>query len=138
AELVSAAADPSGPVCLLLLARSAGEWWERLQALLRPSMRVESSPLALPPLEDSVAGRRSAYAEAVEDLAAGLTRMPDRGAHDWPAIAARCTPPDLSDPPYGSILTLQLQALTDLLSGAAGTAGSGPGPADVLLEHEQL
>ncbi len=139
-RLVAAASDPNRPVRLLLLARSPAEWWSDLRAQWRftPGPPLE---LALAALEDTPHGRQQAYLEAVQDLAGALPRLPTQIGIDWTTRAARSlATPDLAAPAFGSILTIQLLALTGLLNGD-DPAGGNSDPAaleDVLLEHEQL
>ena len=131
----------------MLLARSAGEWRQQLPSELRYRL---ASPVVLPPLEDTAEGRRDAYQDAVRDLAAALARLPGRADIDWKARARRLAPPDLSAGAYATILTIELQALTDLLTAEdsePGETDDHPGAGrstepeeleDVLLDHEQL
>ncbi|MGO9899059.1 MAG: tetratricopeptide repeat protein [Solirubrobacteraceae bacterium] len=148
-ELVGAAADPSAPVRVLLLARSTGEWWQQLLSELR--FRVSfAPPVFLSPLEDAVEARRDAYRDALDDLASALARLPGRADTDWQARARNLKAPDLSAIAYATILTIQLRALTELLTAGGDESGEAvershgdgfPRPEeleDVLLEHEQL
>ena len=140
-ELVAALTDAAGPVRLLLLARSGGEWWQQLRPELRYRLQI-GPPIVLAPVEESTEGRGAAYREAVSDLSAALGRLPQTANIDWSATARELSLPDLSSPAYSSILTIHLQALIDLLS-ADGSNGAGGGTRpealeDVLLEHEQL
>jgi hypothetical protein len=70
---------------VLLLARSAGSWWQSLQ---------ESSPAAeallggaavtlLPVLDADLGGRRNAYWQAAKALAAALLDLPGHLQADW-------------------------------------------------------
>ena len=139
-RLVAAAADPERAVRLLLLARSPAEWWTNLRAQWRSTLG-QPLELTLPALEDTESGRQLAYSEAVQDLASALPRLTAQGGMDWTALAARPpSAPDLSASAFASVLTIQLLALTGLLSdGDTTTATSDPSALeDVLLEHEQL
>jgi tetratricopeptide (TPR) repeat protein len=124
------------PVRLLLLARSPGEWWPRLRRQ-HPDALANSRTIPLPPLEDTAAGRRAAFGQAVEDLAAGLTRVDPTVA--WPEVAAHLSQPDLTSPQFSSVLTVHMAALTGLLQAGPRpvTAKTGDRPEDVLLAHEQ-
>jgi len=140
-RLVTAADDPDRPVRpLLLLARSPGEWWSDLRATCRPSI-AQPLELALSALEDTRTGRQEAYSEAVQDLASALPRLPSYAGIDWTTQAARPQwTPDLTVPASGSVLTIQLLALTGLLNGD-DTAAASRDPADLedlLLESEEL
>jgi hypothetical protein len=105
-ELVEASADPSERVRLLLLARSAGEWWQQLRRELRYRAHITPAPIVLEPLEDTPEGRRDAYDDAVTDLAAPVGRLSDRADTDWPVRARALEPPDLSNDAYATILTI--------------------------------
>lgn len=120
---------------ILLIARSAGEWWARL----RDDLAYDASELTrdglvveLAELESSVEGRKATFSEAVADLAA---------AFPGPAIEPNLVQPpnDLSHRRYGSVLTLQLAALVSLLqAGPSALALPHDLPAEgVLLEHER-
>ncbi|MFG3055526.1 tetratricopeptide repeat protein [Kitasatospora sp. NPDC048239] len=134
----------------LLLARTAGDWWENLQsATSRAEDLLDGSPVtALGPLEPEAGqSRMQAYREAVDGYARHLPRIGDWRDHDWPALADR-----LGDRPLGAAglagaLTLHMTALADLLDAATGTSGNigdtgGAGPTaaeveDRLLVHER-
>ena len=146
-ELVDAAADPSERVRVLLLARSAGEWWQQLLRQVRSRLRL-TPPVVLAPLEDTAAGRRDAYRDALRDLAGALVQLPGQAATDWQARAHTLRRSDLSASAYAAILTIHLQALTDLLNTddepgetvdhVDGNGHSRPEELeDLLLEHEQ-
>ncbi|SEG54017.1 WD domain-containing protein, G-beta repeat-containing protein [Thermomonospora echinospora] len=87
---------------LLLLARTPGHWWGRLQARHGPT----SLHLHLPDLENGLAGRERAFREALTDMADALGLAPPS-----PVRAV----PDLSDPAYGNALALHTAALETLL-----------------------
>ena len=67
----------AAPVRVLLLARSSGEWWERVKTAT-PGVRELTSDAVvdLQPLEISRDGRRRAFAEAAAHLALGLAGIP--------------------------------------------------------------
>jgi hypothetical protein len=126
----------STPVRLLLLARSAGEWWPQLRRQ-HPDALATSLTVELAPLEDTVAGRQAAFSQAVEDLAGGLTDV-DPGVA-WPQVAAQLSPPELTSPRFNSVLTVHMAALTGLLQAGPHpiVASAGGRPEEVLLDHEQ-
>ena len=66
---------PQSRVRLLLLARSAGDWWKDLSRELRALCNL-MDPYPLPPVDDSIQRRKAAYDDAVRDLAAGSSRSP--------------------------------------------------------------
>lgn len=139
-RLVTDAGDPDRPVRLLLLARSPAEWWSDLRAQWRSALGPPLE-LALPALEDTLTGRQQAYSEAVQDLTRALPRLSAQAGVNWATRADRVpSAPDLAVPAFGSVLTIQLLALTALLNGDDTAAASGDPEAleDVLLEHEQL
>jgi len=135
------------PFKLLLLARTAGSWWEELPALSGTAEILlhdgEPEKMCLPVLEPGKEGRRTAYLEAVDALARALPRVPGQEAHDWAGIAAGLTDPAAERLGNGSALTLHMTALADLLD-TADPPGPDPGPArqsadgveDRLLIHE--
>ena len=136
-QLARVAVDATRPVRLLLLARSAGEWWRQLRSELRRTVGT-AWQVALTSLEDSLAGRQQAYTEAVADLAAELPRLRQWRDIDWAARAQNLDVPDLTATAFGSVLTLHLHALTALLT-AEDSARRPPNPDDLeelLLEHE--
>jgi len=130
-----------GAVRVLLIARSAGEWWQHLPASASAyvSMLSGATVVQLDALADDPVARRDAYRAALTDLAHGLRRLPDYSGADWDAIAAALVVPDLADSRLGSPLTLQVSALTDLLAALPGTQPSRPGLVveALLLQHEQ-
>jgi hypothetical protein len=109
-ELLYASRDPSQRVRVLLLVRSAGEWWQQLLGELRSRVRL-ASPVHLTALEDATEGRRDAYRDALEDLACALARLPDQAGTDWqaririvkaPSLSAGRVHDDLDDPAAGA------------------------------------
>jgi hypothetical protein len=120
----------AGPVRLLLLARSAGDWWAdfgrsspRRRSIVDGVIQTE-----LPPLDDTLQGRQQAYQDAVAAFARQLGR-------DRPLIFA----PALADPAYGLVLNVHMAALAAVLEAATGdgqTDRSGD-PVARVLDHEQ-
>lgn len=136
-QLVEAAAKHGGRTALrlLLIARSAGDWWEELA--LQPSHLVRTILRAarvepLLPLEDEPEGRADAFAEAVEDLSARISRLRPGRAVARPEI---WPPGYLTQERYGSPLTLQMEALASLLE--PDRSAGGRNAADVILDHEE-
>lgn len=131
----------AAPVRLLLLARSSGEWWERVKTAT-PGFRelTVDAVVDLQPLEVSRDGRRRAFVEAVRDLAFGLAAIPQFRDSDWRSIAEEIQlPEDLDDARYEAVLAIHMTALATLLQG--GMTAAQPGAEglveDVLLDHEQ-
>ena len=144
----------SAPLRLLLLARTAGDWWTDLQASDGHTAELlDAAPTCrLDELDPEPADRHDAYRQAVTEYAAALRHLPGRHHHDWPAIAARlaaAAAAQTSWPGPATALTVHITALADLLDTAdPATARAAPGdgrltPAgpgrveDRLLAHER-
>ncbi|BCY12233.1 hypothetical protein L3i22_073210 [Actinoplanes sp. L3-i22] len=130
--------DGTRPLRVLLLARTAGDWWR----LLRTDPAAErlldgASVVELPVLDEDPAGRADAYRQAIQDLAGTLPHVPGYAVHNWASVAARLTaePHDAG----GEALTVQTTALADLLDAMwPGPAADGRKTAeDRVLAHEQ-
>ncbi|MGH3623848.1 MAG: tetratricopeptide repeat protein [Sciscionella sp.] len=144
------AEHPGGtPVRVLLLARTAGDWWSNLPAADRTVEYLLDGAVAvpLPVLDPDPTVRRDAYRHAVTDLARGLAGLPDH-QHDWTAIIARLTAAGrLTGDHQGdaggpvSALTVQMNALADLLDTATPPESAGQPPVesveDRVLVHER-
>lgn len=120
---------------VLLIARSAGEWWARVRDDLANDVAELASDglvVELAELENSVEGREATFREAVADLSAAFP-----GSAIDPNLVQ--PPNDLGHRRYGSVLTLQLAALVSLLqAGPSALALPHDLPAEgVLLEHER-
>lgn len=133
------------PFKLLLLARTAGAWWDDLvgSSQTAEALLEQARTEPLPVLEDTEDGRRAAYREAVDALARALPAVPGQEGHDWPAIAAGLPDPEGTHLGDGVALTLHMTALADLLDTAdppeqdlLAAPGSGPGPAPVSSREE--
>ena len=134
------------PLRMLLLARTAGDWWDGLQATNQHAEALlDGTPVvALPEWEPGPDGRAAAYRQAVTDLARGLAGLPGHRDRDWPAIAAEVTATVVTGAAgwdrSASALTAQMTALADLLDTAdhsPGTATIAPAAVeDRLLRHE--
>ncbi|KOV38174.1 hypothetical protein ADK60_02540, partial [Streptomyces sp. XY431] len=126
--LVDAAAEHPGtsPFKLLLLARTAGDWWQQARAGSRQAEELLAAARTrrLTPLEEDPDRRAGHYRDAAHALATALTIVPDTAGHDWTVAAAALTPPRqlARDSAYGNALTLHMTALADLLD----TARTGP------------
>ncbi|MEQ4714885.1 trypsin-like peptidase domain-containing protein [Nonomuraea sp. B19D2] len=132
-----------GPaVRILLLARTAGEWWTQLRTG-HPDLEAALSGTVvhtLQPLEPDEGGRRAAFGDALRDLAGHLERIPGFGGHAWASAATAIDPPAwLRADARASILTIQMAALVELLQSGdhpVEVAGSDT-VEDVLLNHER-
>ncbi|MGW2651905.1 tetratricopeptide repeat protein [Streptomyces sp. NPDC001393] len=120
--LLELAADHGGATALkvLLLARTAGDWWISAQAASRTTAELlDGTPVvALPALEPDVADRPRAYRRAVDAFAAALPGVRGHSGHNWPALAAALPIPELTRAGMDNALTLQMTALVDLLDAA--------------------
>ena len=131
------------PVRLLLLARSAGAWWDGLLELLPPD---SAQLLRLPSLLVEMPLRRKAFATAVDSFCVALAGLPETSTDTvertgWPGVAAlvKRAADDLSDGRLANVLTLHTRALADVLAvvfGAPGAAVSAA-PDDHLVAHER-
>ncbi|HMH53619.1 MAG TPA: glycosyltransferase family 4 protein, partial [Candidatus Acidoferrum sp.] len=132
AALVEAAfGSPDRRVRIVLLARDAGEWWDRLATDYPNCERIfagtaSSGPYPLPPLHGEAADRDGAYVVALEAFATRLD-ISNVTAH----AQAR---PDLSADHFGSPLYVQMAALLALRGERSATAS---GLTDGLLRHEE-
>ncbi|MGV9601651.1 tetratricopeptide repeat protein, partial [Streptosporangium sandarakinum] len=142
--------DGASPVKVLLLARTAGSWW---QALLETSREAElllegAVVLPLPVLEPDTASRAGAYRQAAAAFADALAALPGWQGHPWARLAATLPGPARREG-MGNALTLHMTALADLLDRTApapdepGTPGGDEGAEgaegveDRLLVHER-
>ncbi|MFG2697232.1 tetratricopeptide repeat protein, partial [Kitasatospora sp. NPDC048407] len=123
AALVDAAAEHPGtnPFKLLLLARTAGDWWQQARTGSRRAEEILATARTrrLTALEDDPERRPGHYRDAAHALALALPTVPGTVGHDWSAAAATLQPPRrLGDGAYGNALTLHMTALADLLDTA--------------------
>ncbi|MFD4830653.1 trypsin-like peptidase domain-containing protein [Streptomyces uncialis] len=113
------------PVRLLLTARGLGQntggWWDQLRTRTRETraLTYDAVHRELPPVAEQT-DRNTHFRNALTDLAKHLPQaLPAtlrKATGDW-APQIRLVPPrDVSGPHYGSPLTLQMTALTDLLA----------------------
>ena len=113
-------AQAGNRVRILLLARAAGDWWDRLpdeHADLEPFLtgRAVSGPYRMPPVAPDTGGRAALFSEAQHAFAEALGRTPRPGV------------PDLSAAHFGQVLFIHLSALAVL-------ADQRPETADGLLD----
>ncbi|MCX4695684.1 tetratricopeptide repeat protein [Streptomyces sp. NBC_01408] len=153
--LEAAVRAPGASFRILLLARTADDWWPEFQDRARLEELYGAPGMFLSPLEPQPADRADAYRQAVDALALALPRVSGQQDHDWPTLAA-CVTGGPSPGPYADrfqgpgmemALTLHMTALADLLdaardaaasSGAVG-AGAGTGALEErLLSHERV
>ena len=133
--------DGDMPLRLLLLARSAGEWWNALQASDPHAEAIldGSRVSVLTELEPERAGRATAYRQAVTDLSRALAGLPGYAHQDWPGVAERVSADVAGLDQPASALTLQMTALANLLDAAAPSCAAARPVAveDRLLSHER-
>ncbi|MGW6941633.1 tetratricopeptide repeat protein [Streptomyces xanthophaeus] len=145
AGLAEAAAEHGGgtPFKILLLARTAGDWWSRAQTFTSTMQDyLESTAVvALPPLDPDPPDRVKSYWAAVQAFAAALPQVQGYEHHDWPVLATALPTPRLARDGLDNALTLLMTALADLLDRAeapeaATTAVPHHGAEKRLLGHE--
>ncbi|HKZ55991.1 MAG TPA: toll/interleukin-1 receptor domain-containing protein [Anaerolineales bacterium] len=118
--------DAGQPVRLILLARTAADWWRELLASryeYQELLGSSAEPVAVPPLTPDLPARQRVFDAAVTAMAQVL------GTKGPPA-----SPPDLSRETFGRVLFLHMAALAFVLGERLET------PADLLdliLEHER-
>ncbi|MFE7560181.1 tetratricopeptide repeat protein [Kitasatospora sp. NPDC057500] len=146
--LVDAAAEhpETSPFKLLLLARTAGDWWRQARTGSRPAEELLATARTrrLEPLEERPELRAAHYSDAARALALALPAVPGMAGHDWTAVATALQPPHRLDrnDAYGNALTLHMTALANLLDTAHTEPSDPTGDDDVqdvedrLLGHE--
>ncbi|MGW3353732.1 tetratricopeptide repeat protein [Nonomuraea rubra] len=106
------------PLKLLLLARTAGPWWNGAKAA-SPQSEVlldGTSVTALPVLDDTSPGRAAGYRDAARAFAVELDQLrPDRS---WAELAADLPAPPAARIGSGNALSVHMLALADLLDTA--------------------
>ena len=125
-SMVQSPPDRGQTVRVLLLARDAAEWWDRLpskDSLCEPFLNgyATSGPVRLPAMHEAVADRNSAYQRAVHAFAEKL------------GVATPRVVPDLEAEHFGRPLYLQMAALLALHGERPTTA---EGLTKALLNHE--
>jgi len=142
AAVLAAAARHKGgtPFKVLLLARTAGDWWTSVQAdTATAGELLDGVPVAeLEALEpDPGASRAQAFEQAVRGYAQYLPRVRGWQHHDWTALARSLPLPPMDRPGMESALTLHMTALVDLLDSAAPSIASADAvDADATQEVE--
>ena len=139
ADLVRLAGRPRAAIRMLLLARSAGDWWETLRVSSYELSEVLASAKIedLADLADIAEERNAIFGRAVYDLAAGLDELPGGWPHRQPDLVRL---PDLGGHRHASPLAIQMTALAALLEDVAvrtiNTDRDRRSAEDVILEHE--
>ncbi|MFC8350988.1 tetratricopeptide repeat protein, partial [Streptomyces sp. NPDC057280] len=158
--LLEAAARHSGstPCKMLLIARTAGDWWQQLQShtSLAEDLLDNAPTISLSPLEPEASeSPTDAYHQALRAYAAQLPRVDGLRQYDWPAIAAHL---NVRTPHPGraatsdsqnvqTALTVHMTALADLLDATprpltrtpdqSASHGNDRTVEDRLLKHEE-
>ncbi|MFG1919802.1 SAV_2336 N-terminal domain-related protein [Micromonospora sp. NPDC048898] len=133
-ELTRAAAQGTRPLRLLLLARSAGDWWQELRRTDPLSREGTVQQLQAP----WAAGRarQAALRDALTDLAARLDA--NSGTDHWRRHAASMSLPSADDDHYSAPVTLHLAALRLLVrTGAERSSVSVPEVVAALVAQER-
>ncbi|MET9454488.1 hypothetical protein ABZY05_05270, partial [Streptomyces canus] len=134
-------------VKVLLLARTAGDWWQDLQAkTLAAEELLDGTPVThLDALASKSGNRLDGYREAADSFAGQLPFVQGWQHHDWPALAHRVvqsiSAAAIDREGMGTALTLHMTALADLLDATQpADVVTSPRPAtgveDRLLRHE--
>ncbi|MFI6036382.1 trypsin-like peptidase domain-containing protein [Streptomyces sp. NPDC051315] len=121
------------PVRIVLIARSAGEWWEQLPGATRHSAGVLSGArtVELHDVATTPATRNRMYRKAVRALARALPTLGEAAEYDgvdWSAVALEVLDRPPAHGANGSALNLQMRALLDLLTAADARAGADRTP----------
>ncbi|WP_147304375.1 tetratricopeptide repeat-containing serine protease family protein [Streptomyces sp. M7] len=135
-------------VKVLLLARTAGDWWQTLQDKTPAAEELlDGTPVThLGALESKSGNRLDGYREAADSFAGHLPFVQGWHHHDWPALAHQLTEnisaAAINREGMSTALTLHMTALADLLDTAQPphtTASPAPatGVEDRLLRHER-
>jgi tetratricopeptide (TPR) repeat protein len=128
---IQPAEEDSPPLRILLLARSAGDWWDDLGS--RPGMRMTSRLLG--PLHREQEARAGGYEQALDAFAEALCKVDEYRHVDWGAVAQNLARHADTDE-TGRVLSLHAAALAALLQGGPTPVSDGP-VRDVLLGHER-
>lgn len=113
--LIRAARGTGTDVHLLLVARSAGEYWARLRQHMSGSQAAGVSVIRLSEWCPDVGSRAAAFHAAVWAFAQAMRVAPGVDAAAWPTLARTVSTPDLAAKRWSWPLNLHLEALTRLL-----------------------
>ncbi|WP_125736655.1 tetratricopeptide repeat protein [Amycolatopsis sp. WAC 04197] len=141
ADVLTQGVTPA-PVKVLLLARTAGAWWDHLPAE-RDALRdlVEAAYVAeLPVLDDTDDARRDSYRSALTAFSAAIPQIPRFDSAEWKTAAVILATQPTPNIHGHTVLAVQMTALADLLDAttpARKPADGARGPEDRLLDHER-
>ncbi|MFE3267301.1 tetratricopeptide repeat protein [Streptomyces sp. NPDC059215] len=115
---------------LLMLARTADDWWKGLLAGSRTAETMLDSAhvTELGPLAPDAESQGETYRTAVDTFARALGHLPAWRHHDWQLLASRLPAHPRNDFGPGVALTLHMTALADLLELAEPSLVSEPDP----------
>ncbi|WP_224277532.1 tetratricopeptide repeat protein [Streptomyces sp. LS1784] len=133
--IIEAATEHPGtsPFKLLLLARTAGDWWHQARTATRQAEDhlTTAHTHHLTPLEDDPGQRAAHYRNAAHALATALPIVDGLTGHDWTTAATALPEPrNLGQAAYGNALTLHMTALADLLDNVPAEPGNGGHPSE--------
>lgn len=132
ADLLNFSLKSSVAVRILMLARSAGYWWQSVSDRLDSDYQIDSNTLRLPPLGTEV-DRTTLFHAAAAQFAARLDPQ-------CTAKHASPTPPDLDESGYVGVLAIHMAALVAVDSRLRGTVTTTLKPHSLsayLLRREQ-
>ncbi|WP_336159985.1 tetratricopeptide repeat protein [Amycolatopsis sp. VC5-11] len=126
-------------VKVLLLARTAGAWWQDLPA--DGDAARDLADLARVSELSALGDSAGTYQAAVAAFAAAATRIPGLDPASWTAAVAHLADHAPEEPDESrTVLAVQMTALADLLDATHASAHTAPaerGPEDRLLDHER-
>ena len=136
----------TSPIRVLLLARTAGFWWDEARSAspVAEELLDGARAISLPLLEPGPEGQVAAYREAAAAFALVLASVDGEQGHAWSAMAVALPEPVVDVERPRSALALHMGALADLLdtahAAAAPIAENTAGAHEVedrLLRHER-
>ncbi|MFI5591668.1 trypsin-like peptidase domain-containing protein [Amycolatopsis sp. NPDC051758] len=119
-------------VKVLLLARTAGTWWEQLRQVSDDTADLLDLAITRKLEPPAVTGDEQ-YREVVAAFAAALPEVRSVGEHQWHNLADTLTAPT---EPAASVLELHMTALADLLDAADLPHNAACSAEDRVLNHE--
>ncbi|WP_424532865.1 hypothetical protein ACOZ38_21040 [Sphaerisporangium viridialbum] len=125
--------EGGSPLKVVLLARTAGSWWQTLreESPAAEALLEGAAVLDLPALEPGPGAQADAYQQAATAFAAALAVLPGWQQRPWRQMAAALPGPPARRAGLDNALTLHMTALADLLDRAVGPpADDRPGDSD--------
>jgi tetratricopeptide (TPR) repeat protein len=126
------------PIRLLLLTRTVSEWWEQVNTDTNHLLADVTQRLPLPPLAPLVVNRQHEYRTALTHVARALPSVRTPVEADWHQVAADLPDPNLSGTEWGTVLSVHMRALADLLDATQPSTTVTPDTAveGRVLAHE--